>query len=138
MANSSPDVCLNEVLDEAFGGQTWYVGLIEDTSFTGFAAGDTMASHTGWTESTAYDEASRPAVSFGSAASKQITNGTTVDFTINASKTIKGFFLTTDNTKGGSAGILGPCVLFSSGDRAVVDDDVIKVTVTLEAEDTNT
>lgn len=141
MANSVPNVFLNHALDVIFHDvtkiSTWYVGLIEDTSWSAFAAGDTMASHSGWTESTAYDEATRPAWPEGAASGQSITNATSVDFTMNATKTIKGFFLTSDNTKGGTAGTLGPCFLFSGGDRSVVDDDVLKVTATVNAEDTN-
>lgn len=138
MSNLNPNVTLDAALDALFHGTTtWYIGLIEDTGFTGFTAGDTMASHGGWTECTDYDEGTRPEWTEGAASGQAITNSTPIEFTMNASKTIKGFFLTNDNTKGGTTGTLGPCFLFDSGDRSVVDDDVLKITATVEAEDTN-
>ena len=141
MANVQPTEVLNKALDVMYRNQTqiatWYVGLIQNDNFTGLAAGDTMASHAGWEECTTYDEAARPAITFGAASGGAIANGTPVEFTMNASKTVKGFFLTSVSTKGGTTGVLGPITLFAGGDRSVVDDDVLKVTATVEAEDTN-
>jgi hypothetical protein len=52
---------LNHILDVVLSGgtqiTTWYLGLLSATPTV--AAGDTMASHGGWTEITAYDEAVR-------------------------------------------------------------------------------
>ena len=46
----------------------WYLGLITGPgSGNTYAAGDTMSSHAGWTENTAYSQATRPACSFGTA-----------------------------------------------------------------------
>lgn len=141
MANVHPTVTLNKALEVMYRNDTqvatWYVGLIQDDNFTGLAAGDTLASHAGWEEGTAYDEATRPSITFGAAAAGAITNSVPVEFTMNATKTIKGFFLASDSTKGGTTGVLGPVTLFSGGDRSVVDDDVLKVTATVEAEDAN-
>ena len=140
-ANSVPNVFLNHALDVIFHDATkittWYVGLIEDTDWSAFAAADTMASHAGWTECTSYDEATRQEWPEGAASSQSITNAVTVDFTMSATKTVKGFFLTDNTTKGGSSGTLGPCFLFAGGDRSVVDDDVIKVTATASSQDDN-
>ena len=52
---------LNDVIDVYLRNQTqtatWYVGLTDGTPTV--AAGDTMASHAGWTEVTAYSESVR-------------------------------------------------------------------------------
>lgn len=132
--NGIVDVGLNHILETEFrsGSQitTWYIGLIDNSGFSALAAADTMGSHAGWTENTDYDEASRPTWSPGAAASRQITNGTTVDFTMNDTATIKGIFITSNNTKGGSTGTLWSTAAFGST-VAVAASDVLKVTYTL-------
>ncbi len=127
---------LNYILDVMFGATSkpsWYVGLIRDDNYTGLNAADTMASHSGWEEADEYSEANRPAITFGAASSQQISNGTTVDFSINATETMKGAFLTDNNTKGGTSGKLWCTALFSGGDQAVDNGDTIKVTYTISA-----
>ena len=132
--NGIVDVGLNHILETEFrsGAQitTWYIGLIDNSPSPTLAAADTMGSHAGWAESTAYDEATRPTWSPGAAASRQITNGTTVDFTMNATATIKGIFITSNNTKGGTTGTLWSTAAFGST-VSVADNDVLKVTYTL-------
>lgn len=91
----------------------WYAGLIDNAGYTGVAAGDTMASHTGWAElHTQYDEAARQTLAFAAAASRAIT--ASVSFTMNATKTVQGIFVTSVNTKGGTTGTLWSTALFSS------------------------
>jgi len=46
---------------------TWYLGLYGAAASNTPAAGDTMASHAGWTEQTGYSQATRPACTFGTA-----------------------------------------------------------------------
>jgi hypothetical protein len=132
--NGIVDVGMNSLLDVGFNAgtqiTTWYIGLIDNSGFTALAAGDTMASHTGWTESSDYDEATRPEWTTGSPSARAITNATTVDFTINATKTIKGIFITSNSTKGGTTGTLWSTAAFGST-VPVVDNDVLKVTYTL-------
>jgi hypothetical protein len=91
----------------------WYAGLIDNAGFTGDNPSDTMASHTGWTEiTTQYNEASRQTLAFPAASSRTIT--ASVSFTMNASKTIQGIFVTSNNTKGGTTGTLWSTALFST------------------------
>lgn len=111
----------------------WYLGLITGPGVA-TSATDTMASH-GFTENTGYSNATRPACSFGSATSANpsvISNsGSAAVFNINATSTIGGAFLTSNNTKGGTTGILFSEKAFSSpGDRAVVNGDTLTVTYT--------
>lgn len=132
--NGITDVGLNHILDTQFNGgtavTTWYAALIDNASFSALAAGDTMASHTGWIEATTYDEATRPEWTAGAASARSITNAATVDFTINATKTIQGIFITSNNTKGGTTGTLWSTAAFGST-VSVADGDTLKVTYTL-------
>jgi len=113
----------------------WYLGLYGAGASNTPAAGDTMSSHAGWTEVTAYSQATRPACSFGtpttadpSVATNSVSPAT---FSINATTTVGGAFLTSNNTKGGTTGILFSAADFSSpGDRAVVSGDTLSVTYT--------
>ena len=101
---------LNDFLNSLFhaGTQrtTWYVMLINNSGYTGLAAGDTMSSHAGWTEITDYTSATRLEWTEGAAAGGSIVNSASITITFNAAVSIKGIALTTDNTKGGTTGIL--------------------------------
>jgi hypothetical protein len=113
----------------------WYIGLYGSGSTNNPAAGDTMASHIGWTEVTAYSQATRPAVTFGTATTADpsvITNSASpATFSINGTTTVGGAFLTSNNTKGGTTGILFSASDFQSpGDRSVVNGDTLTVTYT--------
>ena len=112
---------------------TWYLGLITGPGVT-TSATDTMASH-GFTEFTGYSQANRVTCSFGSATSANpsvISNsGSPAAFSITSTGTIGGAFLASNNTKGGTTGILFSEKAFSSpGDRSVVNGDTLTVTYT--------
>lgn len=112
---------------------TWYLGLITGPGVTTNAA-DTMSSN-GWTEFTGYSNANRVAPSFTAATNANpsvVTNsGSPANFNINATGTVGGAFLTSDNTKGGTSGTLFSEKAFSSpGDRSVVSGDILAVTYT--------
>lgn len=114
---------------------TWYIGLYGAASSNNPAAGDTMASHAGWTENTTYSNATRPAATFGTATTADpsvISNSASpAVFNINGSTTIGGAFLVNNNTKGGSTGTLFSAADFQSpGDRTVVNGDTLNVTYT--------
>ena len=125
----------NDALDKYLAGSAytaaWYMGLISSTSYTtGVAAGDTMAAHGGWAEDQNYSEATRPAAAWSaaSAGSKAMSSART--FSINATTTIKGCFLASNSTKGGTTGILYSAGLFSGGDKAVANTDTLNVSYT--------
>jgi len=127
---------LDYILDVMFGSETkptWYVGLIRDDNYSALAAGDTMASHGGWEEADEYDEATRQEITFSAASGQAITNTVRVHFSINATETMKGAFLTNDSTKSGTAGKLYSTALNDGGNEAVVDGDVVKVSYTAGA-----
>lgn len=86
----------------------WYLGLVASTDFDeADDETDIMSSHPGWVELTAeYDEAARPAWGPDSSASQTIANSVKVIFTMNAATTVRGFFVTSSNTKGGTTGQL--------------------------------
>ena len=134
--NGVTNVGLNTVLDVMFHNTsqhpTWYIGLVDNSGWTAWAAGDTMSSHAGWSEATQYSESARQPWTEGAAASQSITNSTTVDFSINATKTLKGIFITSDNTKSGTTGILWATGSFSST-VSVSNGDTLKITYTVSA-----
>jgi len=133
--NGIVDVGMNLLLNVMFHNTpspsaTWYLGLVNNSGFSAFANADTMASHSGWTEFTAYDEANRVAWAEDAAASRSISNTTSSDFTINATGTLKGIFVVDQNTKGGTTGTLWSTAAFATLVN-VVDNDVIKITYTI-------
>jgi hypothetical protein len=113
---------------------TWYIGLYGAGASNTPAAGDTMASHAGWTEVTPYSGA-RPTVTFVAATNANpsvVTNSASpASFSINATQTVGGAFLVSDSTAGGSTGTLFSAADFQSpGDRSVVSGDTLNVTYT--------
>lgn len=131
---------LNDLLDKYFKGSSytagWFVGLIDNASFTAIAAGDTAAQingTNGWLELSEYDEATREALTLGTVASQTVNNSASkASFTMNATKTVKGAFVISNSTIDGTTGVLYGAAAFSTT-RDVVDDDTLNVTVTLSA-----
>ena len=140
----APNLVVNEGLQDMnakyFTGTTytaaWYLGLYGSGSTNSPAAGNTMASHSSWTEVTDYSQATRPACTFGTPTtanpSVATNSASPASFSINATTVVGGAFLTTSNTKGGSTGVLYSAADFSApGDRSVVSGDTLSVTYTL-------
>jgi hypothetical protein len=131
------NVGLDYMLDAGLSGgtpvTTWYLGLLSASPTV--AAGNTMASHAGWTEVTAYDEANRVTWTDGGVSSQSVSNsGSPADFTISTNGTdIGGAFLTSNNTKGGTTGTLYAAGAFTAGDKSLDDNDSIEVTFTATA-----
>tara|TARA_R110002126_G_scaffold215444_3_gene361561 strand:- start:1048 stop:1626 length:579 start_codon:yes stop_codon:yes gene_type:complete len=137
---SEPNLVVNQGLQDmnskyfTASGYTaaWYLGLVTGpASGTTFAAGDTLASHAGWTEYTDY-AGSRKAVTFGTATTADpsvISNtASAASFTISgAGGVIAGAFL--GSVASGTSGILFSASDFQSpGDRTVVSGDTLNVT----------
>lgn len=124
---------LNDLLDKYFKGSgytaAWYVGL----KGTGtVAAGDTLASHAGWTEITDYAD-DRKALTLGSVSGQSVSNsGSPASFAINDSATVAGAFIAT--AASGTSGVLYGAANFGSS-RAVESGDTLNVTVSLTAAD---
>ena len=108
---------------------TWYGALIANSGYSALAAGDTMASHAGWTEDQNYSESVRQTWTPGAVSGQQVTNPTAMTFTMNATTTIRGAFLTSSNTKGGTTGTLFATGLFDAT-QALVSGNTLKVTYT--------
>ena len=114
---------------------TWFLGLYGAAASNNPAAGDTAALHAGWTEVTAYSNATRPTCTFGTATTADpsvITNSASpAQFNINGTTTVGGAFLISNSTKGGTSGVLFSAADFASpGDRSVVSGDVLVLTYT--------
>jgi len=124
----------NDQLTQYFKGSSytaaWFVGLVDNSGFSAYAAADTSASHSGWTESTAYTQSTRPTWTGGTVASGSVDNSASVAaFSINATVTIRGAFQISNSTKGGTTGILYGEADFASS-RSLLNGDTLNVTVT--------
>lgn len=132
--NGITDVGIQALLDAYFNAGTqpanFYIGLIDNDTFSALAAADTMASHAGWDEDTTYSEGTRPEWAPGAAASRAVTNSVTVDFSVNGTAAIYGIFVTTNSTKSGTTGVLWATAAFSSV-ASVENGDTLKVTYTV-------
>jgi hypothetical protein len=142
--DEAPNLVVNDGLQDMnakyFTGSAytaaWYIGLYGSGATNSPAAGDTMSSHAGWTEVTAYSQATRPACTFGTPTtanpSVATNSASPASFSINGTTTVGGAFLTSNNTKGGTTGTLYSAADFSApGDRSVVSGDTLSVTYTL-------
>lgn len=139
----------NLLLDTLLSGSGYtttgpYLGLISNVSYTtGPAAGDTMASHGGWTEAGGTNAptytAPRKTLSFSAASAGSKTTSSAASFAITSGTNviIKGCFLvlgtgalaTIDNT----GGTLYSAGLFTGGDKTVSNGDTLTVTYTASA-----
>lgn len=128
-ANLVVDEGLAHILDTIYtlGGITpnanYYIGLTDGTP--AISANDTLASHAGWVEVTAYSEVARQeyieartSLTVDNSASKAI-------FSMNASSTVGGAFITSAST--GTSGLLLSASAFANGDKAVTSGDTIEV-----------
>ena len=114
----------------------WYIGLYGAGASNTPAASDTMSSHAGWTENTGYSNATRPACTFATPTtanpSVATNSASPASFNINATSTVGGAFLTSNNTVGGTTGTLFSAADFGApGDRSVASSDILNVTYTL-------
>lgn len=125
----------NDILDKYLAGSAytaaWYMGLISNASYSAIAAGDTMASHSGWTESVAYSNAARPTTAWNAASARSKALSAALVFNINATDTIKGCFMNTVSTKSGTTGTLLSAGLFTGGDQPVVTSNTLSVSYSL-------
>lgn len=127
----------NDILTKYLQGSAytaaWYVGLTSASPTV--AAGDTAASHAGWTEVVAYSESVRQTWSGGTASGGSVDNSASkAVFTINANSTgVGGAFLISVSTKSGTTGTIYGAGAFSGGDKTLSSGDTLSVTVTATA-----
>jgi hypothetical protein len=121
--NKILDVMFHEVTQLA----TWYIGLMDASGFSAEAAADTLSTHAGWNEFTAYTGDRKEWVE-GAASGGAIANSTPATFNINASGSVQGIFVC--SAESGTSGIL-----WSSGQFAaavtVGNGDELKITYTV-------
>lgn len=128
---------LNDSLDKHLKGSNysaaWYLGLTGASPV--FAAGNTMSSHAGWSEVTAYSEAARPQITFGSVSNGSISNAASkAVYTVNADNTqIGGAFTVANSTKGGTTGVLYGGGAFAGGNKTLSNGDTLSITITCTA-----
>jgi hypothetical protein len=135
--NGVTDDGINTVLEGIFNSgalsDPWFIGLINSSGFTQLSPTDTMSSHAGWTELTAYDEfgtnPGREEYDSAAAATRMVTNtASPAVFTFNSTNTVRGAFLVDDDgDPTPTVGILLATATFTTP-RAVEDDDVITLT----------
>lgn len=130
VTNGGRDNILNVYFDAATQTTTWYMGLIDNSGFSALAAGDTMSSHTGWTEFVSYSGGARGTWGAGASSGQSITNATAVTFNITSSGTVYGIFITSSNTLSGTSGTLWATGGFTST-VPVSNGDQLKVTYTI-------
>lgn len=136
ITNEGLDRFLNVMLHATTQTSPWYCGLVETD--TAPAAGMTYDVPV-FTESTSYDEATRPEYVEAESTARSTTNSANkAVFTISATKTMYGAALFSVNTKGdhaaGANNVLLCYAKFGTS-RSVIDDDVINLTYTITIAD---
>jgi hypothetical protein len=114
----------------------WYLGLVEGPgSGNTYAAGNTLASHAGWTELTPGTDytGNRKAVTFGTATTADPSvidnSGSPSSFAMLVNSTVvAGAFLC--SVASGTSGILFSAGNFTGGDKTVDNGDTLNVTYT--------
>jgi len=115
----------------------WYLGLVTGPgSGNTYAAGNTLATHAGWTEFTNYS-GTRKAVTFGTATTADpsvIDNSASPSVFVitGAGGTVAGALLATVTS--GTSGVLFSVGDFTGGDKVVASGDTINVTYTFSAD----
>ena len=138
VVNVGKNLMLDSTLQTAVTVVGPFMGLISSVSYSAIAAGDTMSSHSGWTEAggtnapTYTSPRKTAAWNAASAGSKALSSA--LSFAITGTGTIKGAFLVTGSgalsTIDNTAGTLFSAGLFSGGDRAVINGDTLNVSYT--------
>jgi hypothetical protein len=118
----------------------WYIGLVDNAGFTAYDPTDTMASHTGWTETTSYSGSNRATATFGTATTADPSvidnNASQASFSITGTVTVRGAFLTATQDKTTNTGVLFSVADFEApGNRSVVSGDTLTVSYSFSLAD---
>ena len=128
---------LQDMNTQYFKGVTysaaWYIGLVQGpASGNTYAAADTLASHSGWTEDTNYSGGNRATATFGTASTADPSvidnSGSVAVFSITGTTTVAGAFLTKIQANNNNTGLLFSVSNFNGGDRSVISGDTLNVT----------
>lgn len=135
VTNEGLDAALDIMFHASTQISTWYIFPFEN-DYTPLAT-NTYASP-GCTECQAYDEANRQEFNEAAASSQSINNNANqATFTMNATKTLYGGCLVSDNTKGDTAA--SGAILFCSGtfaaSKAFESADIAEIKLTITASD---
>ena len=133
----------NLMLQTALTGSAYtvtgpYMGLISSVSYTAVSAGDTMASHSGWTEAGSANAptfAARGTPAFGTAAAGAISLSSATSFTMTGAGTLVGAFIVYGtgavNTVASTAGTLLSAGAFTGGNQPVNSGNIVQVSYSL-------
>lgn len=133
----------NLMLDTTFAGSAYttvgpFMGLVSSTSFSAYAAADTMASHAGWLEAgnanTPTYTAPRKTVAFSAASAGAKATSAALNFAMTGTGTVKGCFIVTGtgavSTIDNTSGTLWSAGNFTGGDQPVVSGNTLAVSYT--------
>jgi hypothetical protein len=128
----------NDFLNKIFNGGTtqgmasldWWLGIVDNSGFGAFDVTDTLVTHSGWTEFTDYtpvlpslysgQESTsrgywwRNGASSGEVLGADATGSITFTFSNGTTKMLQGIFVTTDQTRDGTSGIIWATAPFVS------------------------
>lgn len=134
VVNAGLQHILNTIFSASAQTATWYVGLCASSPTV--ASGDTMITHAGWTEFINYDETTRQEWVEVRTNQSMTNSGTKAAVTVSTNTSIiGGAFLTSSNTKSGTAGTLMCAAAFTGGNKAADDNDTLEVQYTFTAGD---
>ena len=135
VTNEGLDHTLDVLLHNDTQTATWYCLMFEsDTTPSSTTTYGTPV----FTECTAYDEATRPEYVEAASSSQSVTNSANkAEFTMNATKTLYGAALVSNNTKGdtAAAGAVMLCAGKFTASQPVVSGNVVNLTYTVSAAD---
>jgi len=128
--NLVTNACRTDLVDKYLKGSAytaaWYLVL---KSSGAAAAGDTLASHAGWTELTPYAGTNRPAITWGTTASGSNTSSA-VSIAVNATATVAGAGICASQAIATTTGVLYNIGDFAAA-RSVASGDTLAITLTL-------
>lgn len=117
---------LNDIMFDAATQITqWYIGVFEG-NYTPVATVTAATIASASTECTAYASSTRPAYTPAASAAQVTTNAANrADFVFNATKTVYGGFLVSNNVKGGTGGKLFAAAQFGTPKSVVNGDELL-------------
>ena len=128
----------NYILDNFFNSVSftpaWYLGLVDGASTPTYATGDTLASHTGWSEFLNYSGSNRVTPTWNSASSGSKSTNAAAFAITSSGGTVAGCLLCStqarNTSSNGGAGVLYSVGAFSAGNKIVTSGDTLNVTYT--------
>lgn len=134
---------LNEIQKEFWKGSSYtaalFIGLIDNADFTSIALTDTAAKivtttpgvgDNQWKEFTGYSESVRQTLTMGTATAGALDNSLSIaTFSVTTGFTLKGAFIVTNSTKGGTSGILIGASAAAGGTVPILSGQQARITV---------